>query len=148
MLLLRATLESSLQGQLNLAESQCHKVPSFFFTDAGEARREVLALRKHKEESEKELTEATLHIAELEAEVRNLKAGLSDANGSDTGDAGSGISSKAQRELDLKEAELHHLRANERVNAASKEALNAQVMLYLPPPSQVRDLQSATSSHR
>ena len=57
MLLLRATLESSLQGQLNLAESQCHKVPSFFSADAGEARREVLALRKHKEESQKELTD-------------------------------------------------------------------------------------------
>ena len=99
---------------------------------AGEARREVLALRKHKEESERELTEATLRIAALEDEIRNLKGELSEAAESNTDDSNSrGFSSKDQRELDLKEAELHRLRANERVNAASKEALNAQASFGL-----------------
>lgn len=88
----------------------------------------MLALRKHKEESERDLTEATLRIAALEDEVRSLKSEVSEASDGKLDDRDSkGISSRAQRELDLKEAELHRLRANERVNAASKEALNAQV---------------------
>lgn len=92
----------------------------------------MLALRKHKEEHERELTEATLRIAALEEEVRSLKAELSDATENSTDDSSArGSSSKAQRELELKEAELHRLRANERVNAASKEALNAQVTKLL-----------------
>ena len=87
----------------------------------------MLALRKYKEESEREFTEATLRIAALEDEIRGLKGELSEALDGGTEESDSrGFSSKAQRELDLKEAELHRLRANERVNAASKEALNAQ----------------------
>ena len=57
---------------------------------AGEARREVLALRKHKEESALELTESIQRIAALEDEVRELRDKLEGSHRSEYQDDGEG----------------------------------------------------------
>lgn len=72
------------------------------------------------EEKDEELTDATLRIASLEHELEDMRRGSKSREDSS-------LSDRLQSALDIKEEELSRLQANERVNAASKEALNAQV---------------------
>lgn len=91
----------------------------------------MLALRKEKEEREGELAKAQSTIVALEIEISRLQTemmGASDAFAAKADDS-QDPRQKAfwQDSLDQKEEALEAARANERVNAASKEALTLQV---------------------
>ena len=102
------------------------KTPRNCFGSIGEARREVLALRKDKEEREGELMQANLKIGALEDEICRLSNEVH-GTAESLGDVGEKSGHSLQKALDIKEEALETAMANERVSAASKEALTLQV---------------------